>query len=398
MPTRILFPVLRLIMFVLPGLAQLYLFLRVRKAILSSGRSDRFKGPAVGFSAFAMASLFAMNGFILFVPLNIPDLRPAAGAVLFYLPSIWAFGSILSAFLLLLVGPAHALARAALRPFRPQTGCRPHNPGRRRFLRTGMAGLATAPFILSGYGAAIAAKTCEVREIEAPFGRSLRVVQLSDIHAGLYMTREEIRRYVDRVIALRPELLVLTGDFISNSMSFMSSCLEEMTRVRTRYGTFAVPGNHERWYGTHREVNAAFRKHGIPLLVNGHRVIPTGQGPFAVAGIDDLRTGHPQLGTALAGLDPALPTLLLSHRPEVFPQAAACGIPLTLAGHWHGGQVKLVLPGVVLSLAHIRTPYPEGLFRIGASLLYVSRGIGTTFTPVRLNAPPEITVIHLKQC
>jgi predicted MPP superfamily phosphohydrolase len=124
-------------------------------------------------------------------------------------------------------------------------------------------------------------------------------------------------------------------------------------------------------------------------------VIQTGRGPFAVAGIDDLLTGRPDLEAALRGLEPAIPTILLSHRPEIFPQAADRDIPLTLAGHWHGGQVKLSLPGGDISLAHLRTPYPEGLYRINASHLYVSRGIGTTFTPVRLNAPPEVTLFRL---
>jgi hypothetical protein len=86
----------------------------------------------------------------------------------------------------------------------------------------------------------------------------------------------------------------------------------------------------------------------------------------------------------------------LSHRPEISPQAAAGGIALTLSGHYHGGQVKLSLPGGDISLAHLRTPYPEGLYRINDSHLYVSRGIGTTFTPVWMNAPPEVTLLHLK--
>jgi hypothetical protein len=97
----------------------------------------------------------------------------------------------------------------------------------------------------------------------------------------------------------------------------------------------------------------------------------------------------------MKGLEPGIPTLLLSHRPEIFPRAAAAGVEITLAGHYHGGQVKLGLPGMGLSLAHLRTPYPEGLFRLGSAHLYVSRGIGTTFTPVRLNAPPEITLLEL---
>ena len=87
--------------------------------------------------------------------------------------------------------------------------------------------------------------------------------------------------------------------------------------------------------------------------------------------------------------------MLLSHRPEIFPLAASRGVPLTLAGHYHGGQIKLVLPGVNLSLAHLMTPYPEGLYRIKDSHLYVSRGIGTTFTPIRLNARPEVTLLRL---
>ncbi len=272
-----------------------------------------------------------------------------------------------------------------------QTASVRFNADRRRFLQAGIAGVAAAPFVLSGYGAAYGAKAYAVRELTLPFGRTVRVVQLSDVHAGIYMTRKEIARYADRVMALQPDLLVITGDFISNSMAFLPDCIEELDRVETRYGTFATLGNHERWYGKPAELRAAFRHCGIRLLVNRHEVIHTGQGPLAVAGIDDLATGHPNLEAALRGIDPAVPTLLLSHRPEVFPQAAAAGIPLTLAGHYHGGQIKLL----GISPAQFRTRYPEGLYRIDDSRLYVSCGIGTTFTPVRFNVPPEVTLFNL---
>jgi hypothetical protein len=228
-----------------------------------------------------------------------------------------------------------------------------------------------------------------------PFGRRLRVAQLTDIHAGIFMTRDQMRHYVDQVIALKPDLFVLTGDYISNSTVFFPGFVEEMARVRTPYGTFATMGNHEHWYGEIGYYRRIFEASRIHLLQNEHQVIQTESGAVAVAGIDDLRWGRPDLEAALRGLDPAVPTLLLSHRPEIFPAAARHRIPLTLAGHYHGGQVKLSLPGGELSLAHLRTPYPEGLYRIGPSHLYVSRGIGTTFTPVRLNAPPEITLFHL---
>jgi len=383
----------RFTLLALPALAQAYLFLWIRRGILSSRRSGSPSG-AVRLAALAMGLLLAMNACMLFMPVPWTDPPWVWRTIFFYLPAVWAIGSVFSAFVLGLVHLAHALARGIVRLF-SATSSPPMDPGRRQFLTAGIVGFAAAPFLLSAYGATHGSKACEVSEVSVPFGRSMRVVQLSDIHAGVYMTRREIRRYVDQAEALHPDLLVLTGDFISNSMAFLPECLEETARVAARYGTFAVLGNHERWYGTNRELQTTFRRIGIPLLVNSHRVIRTEQGLFAVAGIDDLRNGHADLEKALGGLKPVVPVLLLSHRPEIFPQAAAHGIPLTLAGHWHGGQIKLGLAGMGISLAHLRTPYPEGLFRINASRLYVSRGIGTTFTPVRLNVPPEVTLLHL---
>ncbi len=209
------------------------------------------------------------------------------------------------------------------------------------------------------------------------------------------MTRAEIRRYADQVAALEPDLFVLTGDYISNSMKFLPDCVEEMARVRARYGTFATMGNHERWYGRQRDILAIFRQYRITFLLNKHRVIQTEQGSMAVAGIDDLRSGYPDFAGALRGLDATIPTILLSHRPEIFPLAASHRVSLTLSGHYHGGQIKLGLPGLNFSLADLMTPYPEGLYRIKDSHLYVSRGIGTTFTPIRLNARPEVTLLCL---
>jgi len=346
----------------------------------------------------AIFLIFAMNLFILLRPMLQADPTPIAGFILFYLPAIWSIGSIFSALLLLLQEMAGGLLQSILRPDRnlvAESTDASVNPGRRRFLKIGVGGLAAAPFLLSGYGCAYAGKAYEVQELTLPFGCPLRVVQLTDIHAGHYMTRREMRHYADEVMALEPELFVLTGDFVSNSIEFLPGCLEEMVRVRARYGTFATLGNHEHWVAGLRRIQAIFRQYEIPLLQNTHRVIRTGQGSFAVAGIDDIRSGHPDLEAALLRLDPAMPTILLSHRPEIFPDAAAKRIALTLSGHYHGGQIKISLPGGDFSLAHLRTPYPEGLYRIDDSRLYVSRGIGTTFTPVRLNARPEITVINL---
>ncbi len=379
-------------------LAQSYLLFRIHHVIQSSNRSDRFRSRATLLVGAAISLLFVLNTYTMFRHVPWVDPPRSAQVGLFYPVAAWNLGSLFSAAFLFLVRLASGLAGRLIRLFRDQVGeaaSNPAHPGRRRFLQAGVGGLAAAPLVFAAYGAEYAANAYDVEEFTLPFGRSLRVVQLTDIHAGIYMTRDQMRRYADQVIALKPDLFVLTGDFISNSMLFLPGCVEEMARVRARYGTFATLGNHEHLWGEPAEVQAILWEHGIPLLNNTHQLIPSVQGPFAVAGIDDLVSGTPDLEAALQGLSPSTPTLLLSHHPEIFPQAAAHGIPLTLSGHYHGGQIKLSLPGKDISLAHFWTPYPEGLYRINASHLYVSRGIGTTFTPVRLNAPPEVTVFHL---
>ncbi len=391
------FSTIRLIGISLAVFSQGYMFIRIRRAIKSMSGPGLFKFGAVVLVGVTILLLFAANRYIMFHPITWAHPPIAAQLFLFYLPAVWSFGSILSALALLIADFAGGLGRAIFRIFR-STGRKelsPMNPARRHFLQVGLGGIAAAPFVLCGYGAVYTRKAFEVREFALSFGHSLRVVQLTDIHAGIYMTREEIRRLTDQVIALQPDLFVLTGDYISNSMEFLPGCLEEMARVRAPYGTFAALGNHEHWYGELSRIQAVFSQRRIPLLVNAHQVVHSGQGAFAVAGIDDLRAGHPDLEAALHGLDSHVPVLLLSHRPEVFPRAAAHGIRLTLAGHYHGGQVKLSLPSGDISPAHLVTRYPEGLYRSNASCLYVSRGIGTTFTPVRFNVPPEITLINL---
>jgi predicted MPP superfamily phosphohydrolase len=389
---------LSLIISVVAILAQFYLFLRIGQVIRASRRSTLCKSILIGAVGLTIASLFAMNAVILSRRVTWVDPPAVADVILFYFPAVWTFGSIFSALLLGLVQLLRGVGRVIVRcghGLDRQKSALPVNLQRRRFLQAGVTGLAVAPLILSGYGAAYGSKAYEVRQLTLPFGRALRVAQLTDIHAGVYMTRAEIRRYADQVIALEPDLFVLTGDYISNSMKFLPDCVEEMARVRARYGTFATMGNHERWFGRQSDILAMFRQHRITFLLNAHRIIQTEQGPLAVAGIDDLHSGHPDLASALQGLDSTIPKILLSHRPEIFPLAASHGVPLTLSGHYHGGQIKFGLPGLNLSLVHLLTPYPEGLYRIKDSHLYVSRGIGTTFTPIRLNARPEVTLLRL---
>ena len=427
MPVSMRFILVRSIILTLLVGSQLYLFLRgdraLRRSRLSPRRKRQLRFALVGF----FVSIVAV--YLSFLSRGAPMQHASPFIVygLIYPAAIWSFGSLFSCLFLLLtdlVGWCAGLIRSDDAASGTLEEGAP-DPSRRRFVQTGLSALAAAPVLISGYGASYESAKHRIEEVRLPlagnrpfdpsvrlrtgsaqdrpastelsagFDPALRVVQVSDIHSGLFMTPARMRRYAEVVQQLRPDLFVMTGDFISNSIAYLAPCVKEMARVETRYGSFAVLGNHEHWHGEPEEVIAVFEAAGITVLQNAHRLLQTDRGPVALAGIDDLRFGKPDLEQALEGLDPALPTILLSHRPEIFPQAAARNITLTLAGHYHGGQVKVSLLGLELSLARLLTPYPEGLYRLGGSRLYVNRGLGTVGTPVRLNAPPEITLFHL---
>ncbi len=385
----------RLVLFSVLAIAHGYLFLRLRHAIRTVRAPAWVRLTAVGGLGAAFAVCYLL--YLVIVVRRLPWVDPpfAAQVGLLYPVAIWNVGAGFSALVLAVLRSAGRLRRTARRVWADFRGAEaPVDLRRRAVLRAGVGGLASTPLVFAAYGAAAASMSPEVEEIRLPLGRPLRLVQLSDIHAGLYMTRDDIHRYAELVKRLRPDLLALTGDYISTSMSFLP-CFEALAAIRPPHGTFVVMGNHEHWNGDPRATESYFQERGAIVLNNRHVVLDTPAGPIAVAGIDDLKAGHPDLEAALAGVDPALPTILLSHRPEIFPRAAARHVDLTLSGHWHGGQIKLPVLGLNLSLAHLASRYPEGLYRIAASHLYVSRGLGTTGPPIRLNAPPEVTLFHL---
>lgn len=172
-------PSLRLVALAPALLAQAYLFARIRQAILSSRRSDRVKWRAVGPAGAAIGLLFTLNAYILFRHIPWVDPPIAAQVGLFYPAAVWNFGSLFSALVLLLLRAAGGLRRVAVRLSRRRTdpaAASPADPGRRRFLKAGVGGVAAAPVFLSGYGAAHAAGAYVVQELDLPFGRSLQLV------------------------------------------------------------------------------------------------------------------------------------------------------------------------------------------------------------------------------
>ena len=266
---------------------------------------------------------------------------------------------------------------------------------RRRFLQLGMMVAAAGPIMTAKPVESTLHAGNAIEEHTLSFGRTLHLVHLSDIHIGPAMSRIRLRGYMEQVGAMQPDLLVLTGDLLNRSMDGLEDGVAELARIQPPYGTFVSLGNHEHWFGQPEMVTRAFERQGLRVLTNQREVVATREGPIVMAGIDDLGSGRADLAAAVQDRPEACPTILLSHHPEIFPLAARADVELTLAGHWHGGQIRIPIPGGYLSIAHLNTPYPEGLYRRGNSLLYVSRGLGTSLLPIRINTPPEISVLHL---
>jgi predicted MPP superfamily phosphohydrolase len=279
---------------------------------------------------------------------------------------------------------------------------------RRRLIKSGIGLAAAAPFLISGHGVIRGRRRFQIDHFDLPVGSvssplaNFSIVHLTDIHVGPYLTGEELSEYVEAANRLKPDLVALTGDFVSTGFGDVEPCAVALAQLRARYGVFACLGNHEVLAGVEDVLAERLRAAGIEVLRNDARSLRLGHTVLNVLGIDDLKWGVPRLGRALAAArEPGEFNLLLSHRPEVFPQAADRTIHLVLSGHYHGGQVKLSPHPEGLSIARLITPYAEGLFelRAGASrekaLLFVGRGVGITGLPIRVNCPPQIAHLTL---
>ena len=218
----------------------------------------------------------------------------------------------------------------------------------------------------------------------------LRIVQLSDLHFGPPdMPLARLNAIVDQANALHPDLIALTGDYhggkwIDLDSGNLDDAIRPLRRLRSRYGTFAVRGNHDEPYWT----PIVLPRYRMTYLQNTH----ADAGPVTVAGIDDLSTGNASIAAALAGIPVGRPVLLLMHEPDSFERIPP-SVTLTLAGHTHGGQIRLPVLGTPLTntiFGYVRGRYVEG----GRTLI-VSSGVGTSSIPLRWGVPPEIDVITL---
>lgn len=223
--------------------------------------------------------------------------------------------------------------------------------------------------------------------------RGMRVVQLTDIHHGLYLPLQAVMDAVELANRLEPDAVALTGDFITYSRSYIEPVAQVLGLLQARYGVFATLGNHDFRVGADH-VTRALRRNGIDVLRNQRTAIRRGHHALHVAGIEDLGYGA-DLPRALRGIPGGAPVILLSHNPGIVRKAARAGVGLILSGHTHGGQFKLPVLGSIYGRPIERTRFKAGLDFYGNTQIYVSRGIGTIVLPVRYRCPAEIPLLHL---
>lgn len=221
----------------------------------------------------------------------------------------------------------------------------------------------------------------------------LRIVHLSDFHYGPMVNPEHLERAVKTANNLRPDLIALTGDYISQDRIYAAPCAEVVGKLRARHGVYAVLGNHDHWTDA-KLIADLFRSEGVRLLINeGARMDLRGE-TFWLAGVDDTMVGLEDLSLALAGSSDHEFKLLLAHNPIILRRAARAGVDLVLSGHTHGGQVAW--RSEKTHTGRPRRRMLRGLGRRSNTQIYVTRGLGTVVLPIRYGCPPEISVLELR--
>jgi len=222
-----------------------------------------------------------------------------------------------------------------------------------------------------------------------------RLLHLSDLHVGGFSTPAHARERVAVARGLEADLLVFTGD-LTGHPGHMRAAVEIVAGLSGRDGGVAVMGNHDNWSGA-AHVTAALRAGGLVPLVNEHLTVRRGDACLHIAGVDNpAYTDRDDLAAALAGVGEEEVVILLSHAPEIMLRPLASRASLILCGHTHGGQIVLPLVGPVYVPSKVGRRYPSGLFPCGDGWLFVTRGLGEIFPPLRVLCPPEVALITLR--
>lgn len=225
--------------------------------------------------------------------------------------------------------------------------------------------------------------------------KGLNIVFASDFHIKPYQ-QKRLDKVIELINAENPDLVLSVGDFVSGHNEKMTMPIEdiskELGKIKSKYGFYTTLGNHDGWYGTEK-VKKSLQANGIKVLDNENISIQVNNKTIYIAGIEDLMTGKPNINKALD--ETKTPTILLTHSPDMFVKVPE-DINLTLAGHTHGGQVRIPFIGPIFTASNFGDKYTKGLVEEKGRNLITTTGIGTSILPIRFNCLPEIVVIKFE--
>lgn len=263
-----------------------------------------------------------------------------------------------------------------------------------------MAGAALYAGEISRHELSLEQHTIHLARLPDAF-RGMRIVQISDFHYAEFTEGWFLREVVERVNRLKPDVVLMTGDFISYSplpysyaRRHMPECAAILSGIRCPL-RYASLGNHDMTIGA-EYVTRPLQEHHIPVLVNQAIALERGGQRLWLAGLGSacLDDADPAAAIPNAAITGKEPIIMMAHEPDILPEIARYNVDLMLSGHTHGGQVRFpFLPPLVLP--PLGQHYVEGFFRQGNTQLYVNRGIGAVGLPFRFDCPPEITVLTL---
>jgi uncharacterized protein len=219
------------------------------------------------------------------------------------------------------------------------------------------------------------------------------IVQMTDTHLGTFVSPKSLRTQVDRVNALNPDLVLLTGDFVSVNKRAIPAIARVFSGLSAKHGVYAVLGNHDYWVDA-SAMTAALREGGIPVLFNESRKVSLGKEHVWLAGLDDLWEGSHDYDRAFDGIPPAAVCIAMAHNPDTISYVKNRSIALMVTGHTHGGLVSFPFVGPLFSVTKLSPKYSSGMFTFGNTRMFVCRGMGSG-TPFRYRCPPEIAVFTL---
>ncbi|WP_169742947.1 metallophosphoesterase [Desulfobacter vibrioformis] len=276
------------------------------------------------------------------------------------------------------------------------------DPSRRIFLtNAGNAALTGAAMVLTGYGVNRATREPDVIRVDVPIKglpdpfRGFTILQISDLHISMTLKEKYVRKVVNRASREQADMIVFTGDMADGHEKDMGKDASPLSDLDAPFGKYFVTGNHDYYSGALSWLNKIERLGFIPLI-NEHRIVEKENAQIVLAGITDYRAGRimpghaSDPGKALKGAPLSMPRIMLAHQPKSIFKTDSLGLDLMICGHTHGGQY---IPWNCL--VRLDQPYVHGLHRHNATQVYVSRGTGYWGPPLRIGAPPEITVLRL---